>query len=85
MKPSKRRVFSPILRKGLPKAFLPKPKPYGFVLGLDIQGGVVHNLHDPTGTYGMITSVQEHDGSLYLGTLSLDAIGRVPVPQSSSG
>jgi len=45
-------LTKPFLRKiivRLPKAFLPKPKPYGFVLGLDMQGRVIHNLHEPTG------------------------------------
>jgi sugar lactone lactonase YvrE len=54
---------------------------YGFVLGLDVSGRVVENLQDPTGMYyDTITSVQEHDGMLYLGSVAQDAIGRLPVP-----
>ena len=54
---------------------------YGFVLGLDVNGRVVENLQDPTGMYyDTITSVQEHDGMLYLGSVAQDAIGRLPVP-----
>ena len=54
---------------------------YGFVLGLDTGGAVVHNLQDPTGMYyDSITSAEEHDGKLYLGSNAQDAIGRLPVP-----
>jgi sugar lactone lactonase YvrE len=71
----------PFLRKigaRLPAALLPKPKKYGFVLGLDATGRVVHNLQDPTGAgYANVTNVVEHGGYLYLGSLSENAIGRV--------
>jgi sugar lactone lactonase YvrE len=60
---------------------LPEPPRYGFVLGLDPNGRVVHNLQDPTAThYDSITSVQEHQGRLYLGSIAQDAIGRLAVP-----
>jgi len=74
----------PFLRKmvvRLPEALLPKPKNYGFVLGLDTDGNVAHNLQDPSGSYGQITSVEEHEGMLYFGSLAEDAIGRMPVPE----
>jgi len=74
----------PFLRKmvvRLPEALLPKPKNYGFVLGLDTDGNVVYNLQDPSGSYGQITSVEEHDGMLYFGSLAEDSIGRTPVPE----
>ncbi|MCL7411868.1 MAG: SMP-30/gluconolactonase/LRE family protein [Methanosarcinaceae archaeon] len=57
------------------------PKNDGFVLGLDIEGNVIHNLQDPSGSYVQITSVVEHDKMLYLGSLVEDAIGRLPVPK----
>jgi len=63
----------------LPSMFLELPK-YGFVLGLDGDGRVAHNLQDPSGSYASITSVQEHDGVLYLGSLSENSVGRLPVP-----
>jgi sugar lactone lactonase YvrE len=54
---------------------------YGFVLGLDPSGKVVDNLQDPSGIYyDTITSVEEYDGMLYLGSIAQDAIGRLPVP-----
>jgi sugar lactone lactonase YvrE len=73
----------PFLRKviaRLPQAFLPGPKDYGFVLGLDTAGLVVQNLQDPSGGYAQVTSVREYQGMLYLGSLSEDAIGRLPAP-----
>ena len=50
----------------------------GTVLGLDMDGNVVHNLKllFPSGEpYEAVTSVQEHEGMLYLGHLNDDAIG----------
>jgi sugar lactone lactonase YvrE len=75
----------PVLKTALlrlPDAVRPGPRPYGFVLGLDEEGRVVHNLQDPTGSsYAFVTNVVEHAGSLYLGSLELDAVGRVPRPR----
>ena len=73
----------PFLRKvirRLPAALMPAPKNYGFVLGLDKGGTVVHNLQDPTGVFGQITNVLEYNGVLLMGSLSEDAVGRIPVP-----
>jgi len=69
----------------LPQALITPPKKYGFVLGLNMDGHVVHNLQDPSGKYAPITSVQEYKGMLYLGSLTEDAIGRIPAPSISLG
>ena len=62
----------------LPKFLLPKPKPYGLVLALDEQGNIVRSLHDTDGAHvTKITSVQEHNGYLYLGNLDQDWVGRL--------
>lgn len=54
----------------LPKFVQPAPQHYGLVLGLDASGKIVHNLQDPAkGSFSPITSVQEVDGFLYLGSL----------------
>jgi sugar lactone lactonase YvrE len=63
----------------LPQA--PPPR-YGFVLGLDLEGNVVHNLQDPEGEFTMITSANEIGGTLYLGSFLMPALGRFPVPPS---
>ena len=50
------------------------------VLLLDAAGKVVHNLQDPDGAFAPITSVQEHDGKLYFGSILESAFGRINVP-----
>jgi sugar lactone lactonase YvrE len=74
---------SPFMRKlvwRLPKALLPKPVPYGLVVELDENGVVLRSLHDTTGThFATITSAEEVDGGLYLGTLHAARIGRLPL------
>lgn len=65
----------------LPKSFSPRPKPFGFVLGLDARGKVTHNLQDPQGGYATITNAVEHDGKLYFGSLAESAIGVFPLPK----
>lgn len=59
------------------------PKNDGFVLGVDMDGRVIHNLQDNSRSYIQITSVKEQDGVLYLGSLVEDAIGRVMVPRTN--
>ncbi|HEX6303897.1 MAG TPA: hypothetical protein VFZ76_06890 [Anaerolineales bacterium] len=57
----------PLVRKmlfRLPASWLPAPKKYGLVLGLDLDGNVVSNLQDPSGTYAYITTDKEHGGYL---------------------
>ncbi len=74
----------PFLRKALvrlPSFLQPAPQRYGFVLGLDRDARIVNNLQDPSGnSFSQISSVLEHDGKLYFGSLGEDAIGRLPVP-----
>ena len=61
----------------LPDLLKPKPVNYGLILGLDEQGNIVTSLHDPSGeNLREITSVEEHNGYLYIGSLSNDRIGR---------
>ncbi len=64
----------------LPAFLRPKPLRHAFVLGIDAEGKVVHNLQDPDGAFAPITSVQEHDGKLYFGSILESAFGRINVP-----
>ncbi len=65
----------------LPKAFWPKPKPYGFVLALDENGRIIQSLHEPSGNHlKEITSAREYGGYLYLGSLHNDRIGKYKLP-----
>lgn len=74
----------PWLRKvvlRLPEAVQPLPPKHGVVLGLNLDGEVVHNLQDrgPT-AFAPITSVRAHGDWLYLGSLSAPSIARVERP-----
>ena len=62
----------------LPASFKPKPIEYGLVLELDESGKIISSLHDPSGeTLKEITSAEEHNGYLYIGSLHNDRIGRL--------
>jgi sugar lactone lactonase YvrE len=79
----------PLLRKvvlRLPLWIQPQPEHHAFVLGVDEQGNVVENLQDASpGCFAPVTSVREHAGALYLGSLELDAVGRIPAPPLPRG
>jgi sugar lactone lactonase YvrE len=55
----------------------------GFVIALDLNGNVVRNLQDPERRYVTSTGVLEHQGYLYLGSVVMDAVGRIAVPQAT--
>jgi len=62
----------------LPDWMRPKAVEYGLVLALDETGAIVASYHDPDGHHlREITSVEEHDGYIYLGSLGNDRIGRL--------
>lgn len=64
----------------LPNAWQPQPRMLGLVLELDEQGQVVRTLQDTNGDhYPFITSAQERDGVLYLGSLYTSGIARLPL------
>jgi len=74
----------PWLRKAivrLPHFMQPAPVRYGHVVGLDGQGRVRCSLQHPSGErFAIITSVQERDDWLYLGSLSEPSLARIRVP-----
>lgn len=60
----------------IPGGLHPRPGAYGLVLRLGADGGYLSSLHDPGGKrFPYITSVEERDGSLYLGSVEADAVG----------
>jgi sugar lactone lactonase YvrE len=69
----------PRLRKvayRLPGFMQPQPARHAFVLGLSLEGEVVHNLqHAGRASFSPITSATEVNGKLYLGSLEQDAFG----------
>jgi sugar lactone lactonase YvrE len=56
-------------------------EPYGCVVAIDLNGQVVATLQDPGGrVIQAITSVNEKDGLLYIGSVQMDRIATLPVP-----
>jgi sugar lactone lactonase YvrE len=50
---------------------------YGLLVALDGNGDYVLSLHDPTGErFPYVTSVEEREGVLHLGSIEHDALGR---------
>ena len=65
----------------LPAALTAVPPPaVAWVLGVDVRGTVRHQLRETAGRYANITSVQEFDGALWLGSLFGRAVGRAQAP-----
>lgn len=54
--------------------------PISFVLAVDTQGQVVHNLQDPMRRFPFITSAMPCNGLLLLGSLRTTALGVLPLP-----
>lgn len=52
---------------------------FTMVIGLSLDGQVKHNLQDTGAGFHMITSANECEGALYLGSLAMKAIGRYPL------
>lgn len=73
-------VFMKNVVAKMPKFMQPAPQHYGFVLGLDGNGKVVHNLQDPAGKFSENTSVQQVGAALYIGSLFESGIGKMAVP-----
>jgi len=75
----------PFLRKmvlRMPEAAQPAPDRHGFILGIDGDGNVVHNLQHPDpDSFSPITSVEEKDGVLYLGSLTYHGFARISAPE----
>lgn len=66
----------------LPAFVHPKPAETARVLHVDHDGRVLHDLFDPTGTdLHVVTSVQERNGGLYLGSLVDHAFAWMKVPE----
>ncbi|MGH8516536.1 MAG: SMP-30/gluconolactonase/LRE family protein [Panacagrimonas sp.] len=70
----------------LPMSWIPQGGRQAFVLGLDLDGKVVEQYrYDGPGAFGPVTSAREHDGMLYLGSLSDSAIGRISLEELRAG
>ncbi|WP_433621120.1 SMP-30/gluconolactonase/LRE family protein [Nocardia sp. CA-120079] len=72
-----------ILRRiiwALPEWVQPKPPRTAWVMAVDFDGTVVHDLQAEGTDYAMVTGVVEHDGILYLGSLTETAVGVSRIP-----
>lgn len=70
----------PFLRKLadlLPQWMQPQPGRYGLVALVTADGEVRRTLHGPSGSFSMITGVRQNGRSLWLGSLTENAVGRV--------
>lgn len=68
---------APLLRKlawAVPEPLQPQPTRIVWVLGVDAEGRVVHDISYPGHHFHMTTGVRELDGVLYLGSLVETAI-----------
>jgi sugar lactone lactonase YvrE len=74
----------PFLRKvvwRLPMWAQPHPVRHAWALAVDEQGRVVESLQDRSpGAYAPVTSVREAAGTLWLGSLEREAVGRIAAP-----
>jgi hypothetical protein len=64
----------------IPEERQPRPKRTAWVLGIDDDGRIRHDLQAPGSTYSFVTGVVEADDGLYLGSLTERAIGVLPLP-----
>lgn len=66
----------------LPQALQPAAQRHAWVLGLSANGEVTHDLqHRAPDSFSPVTSVQEHEGFLYLGSLTYPGFGRIALPR----
>ncbi|MGB0956360.1 MAG: SMP-30/gluconolactonase/LRE family protein [Panacagrimonas sp.] len=70
----------------LPGFLQPGLANHAIVLGIDLDGEVVENYQfDHRSAYAPVTSVEEHQGRLYLGSLSADGIGVISLNALRAG
>ena len=53
-----------------------------FLIGVDLEGNVVHSLRDESSRYLSSTSTLEHNGQLFIGSISMDSVAVAPLPRS---
>lgn len=70
----------------LPPFLVPKPKHEAHVLGFDLEGHLIADLrYSAPDAYAPITSVEERDGWLYLGSLEAPSLGRIRLEEALAG
>ena len=64
----------------MPDRLQPDANRITWVIGIDGEGRVVHNLQGAGRAFHYVTGVREHDGRLYLGSLVEPAIAMISLP-----
>ncbi|MFI6957879.1 SMP-30/gluconolactonase/LRE family protein [Nocardia sp. NPDC050408] len=64
----------------LPRWVQPEPPRTVWVMAVDFDGKVVHDLQTEGTDFAMVTGVVEHNGTLYLGSLTETAVGVSHIP-----
>ncbi|MCU1640076.1 MAG: strictosidine synthase [Nocardia sp.] len=64
----------------IPERLQPKPARTAWAMAFDFDGAPVHDLQREGTEYAMVTAVAEHDGVLYLGSITESAIAVTQVP-----
>lgn len=67
----------------LPEKLQPEASHITWVVGLDADGEIRHNLQGPGRSYHYVTGVREHEGRLYLGSLVEASVGMVDMASAS--
>ena len=65
----------------LPEGFGPKIPELGWVIGIDLTGQVRYSMQDWSGTYSGVTSVNEINGQLFLGSIAMHSVGAINLPE----
>lgn len=74
-------VFMKNVIAKMPAAMQPAAVHYGFVLGIDGNGNIVHNLQDPSSQFSENTSVQQVGNDIYIGSLYENGIAKMAIPK----
>jgi hypothetical protein len=64
----------------LPAALQPFPPRFGWLLALDADGHVVHNLQDSSGGSDQVTGAFRLHDTLYVTSNDMTAVATLPVP-----
>lgn len=65
----------------MPASLQPAATHYGFVLGIDGNGEIIHNLQNPAGKFAENTSVQQVGEDIYIGSLYENGVAKMAIPK----
>lgn len=68
----------------IPEALQPQPPRFAWLLALDGNGRVVHNLQDSTGGFDQVTGALRVDDVLYVSSNDMPAVATLAVPGRSA-